>query len=132
LARGLTQSFLTHLRQGDQPPGAIVLRPWHRLAAEIGPSTSTFDDGDVRFRAMLGLGALIRANARYHGAGAGSTTAWPGQWSSARARVLVAGGAVRGTTFDADALVIGRYVRRAAAARSRCAPGSAPPTPSRR
>ena len=105
-------SSVCRLRAGDQPPAGIVLRPWHRLAAEIGPSTSAFDDGDVRVGAMVGVGALIRANARYQSPGAGSTIAGPGQWSSVRSRLLFEGGAIKGTTFDADALVIGRYVRR--------------------
>jgi len=108
-------SSVCRLRGGDRPASAIVLRPWHRLAAEIGPSTSTFDDGDVRVGAMIGVAALIRANARYRSPGAGWTIAGPGQWSSVRSRLLVEGRVLRGTTFDADALVIGQYVRRYAA-----------------
>jgi hypothetical protein len=99
-------------RRDDRPPDGLVLRPWHRLVAEGGPSTTTFDGGDSRTGLMVGLAALIRANAQYRSPGVGSSIAWPGQWSSARARALLEGGAIRGGAFDADALVIGRYFRR--------------------
>jgi hypothetical protein len=105
-------SSVCGFRQGDRPPSGIVLPTWHRLAAEIGLSTTTFDGEDARTGVVTGLAALIRANAQYDRPGAGSSTAWPGQWSSVRTRLLIEGGAIRGTTFDAGALVIGRYVRR--------------------
>jgi hypothetical protein len=108
----LNGSTVCGFRQGDRPPSAIVLPTWHRLAAEIGPSTTTFDGADARTGFMIGLDGLIRANARYRSPGSGSSTAWPGQWTAARTRLLLEGGAIRGTAFDADALVIGRYVRR--------------------
>jgi hypothetical protein len=104
-------SSVCGFRQEDRPPSALILPTWHRLAAEIGPAITTFDGGDARIGVAIGLGALIRANANYR-QGSGSSTAWPGQWSSVRTRVLVENGALRGTSFNADALVIGRYVRR--------------------
>ena len=108
----LNGSSVCGFRQGDQSPSAIVLPTWHRLAAEVGPSTTTFDGGSSRTGVALGLGALIRANAQYRSPGTGSSTAGPGQWSSARGRLLFEGAAIRGSAFDADALVIGRYFRR--------------------
>jgi len=108
----LNGSSVCGFRQGDRPPAAFVLRPWHRLAAEIGPSIATFDGRETRTGAMIGLAALIRANAQYRRPGTDSSMAWPGQWTSVRTRLLVEGASIRGTAFDADALVIGRYVRR--------------------
>ena len=105
-------SSVCGFRRDDRPPGMIVLPTWHRLAAELGPSISTFDDGNARVGLSIGLSALIRANARYGGPGTGSSTAWPGQWSAVRGRLLLEGDTIRGTAFNADALVIGRYVRR--------------------
>lgn len=108
----LNGSSVCGFRKGDRPPGAIGLRPWHRVAAELGPSTTSFDGGDARVGLMIGLEGLIRANAQYRSPGTGSSTAGPGQWSSVRGRLLVENGAIRGTAFDAHTLVIGRYVRR--------------------
>jgi Domain of unknown function (DUF3943) len=108
----LNGSSVCRFRQGDRTPFTIVLPTWHRLAAEIGPSLSTFDGADTRAGAMIGLAALIRANAQYLKPGTGSSTAWAGQWTSVRTRLLVEGGALKGSALDADALVVGRYVRR--------------------
>jgi hypothetical protein len=108
----LNGSSVCGFRRADHSPSGVSLPTWHRLAAEIGPSITTFDGKDARTGVVIGVGALIRANARYRSPGSGSSTAWPGQWSSVRARVLVENAAIQGTTFDADALVIGRYVRR--------------------
>ena len=108
----LNGSSVCGFRQGDRPPSAIVVPTWHRLAAEIGPSIATFDGGNARPGLALGLAALIRANAQYRTPGTGSATAWPGQWTSVRGRLLLEDRAIRGTAFDAGALLIGRYVRR--------------------
>jgi hypothetical protein len=105
-------STVCRFRGGDRSPSALVVRPWHRASAEIGPSTAAFDDGHARVGLMIGLEARIRANARYDSPGSGSSTAGPGQWSSVRGRLLLEGDTIRGATFDADALVIGRYIRR--------------------
>jgi hypothetical protein len=75
-----------------------------------------FDGGDSRAGVMVGVDALIRANARYRSPGTGSSMAWPGQWSSVRTRLLLENSALRGTAFDGDVLVVGRYVRRYAEA----------------
>lgn len=108
----LNGSSVCRFRSGDRPPDWSIPRPWHRLGAEIGPSTSTFDNGDARYGVVIGGAAIIRANARYRSPGAGSTLAGPGQWSSVRGRLLFESGEIRGSTLDADALMIGRYVRR--------------------
>jgi hypothetical protein len=108
----LNGSSVCRFRRADQHPFRVILPTWHRLAAEVGPSITTFDGADARVGAAIGLGALIRANARYHSPGIGSSIAWPGQWSSVRTRLLFEDTTLKGTTFDADALVIGRYFRR--------------------
>jgi hypothetical protein len=113
---GLNGSSVCGFRQGDRPRAGVILPTWHRLVGEVGSSTATFDSGDARFGIMVGLAGTIRANAKYHSPGSGSSTAGPGQWSAARTRLLVEGGALRGVAFDADALVIGRYIRRYAEA----------------
>lgn len=97
-------------RSGDRLPGPLP-RTWHRLAAEIGAAATEFDGGETRRETVLGLSGLIRANALYRSPGAGVSTAGPGQWSSARARWLMDDRVLRGSSFDADALVVGRYVR---------------------
>jgi hypothetical protein len=108
----LNGSSVCAFRGGDRPPGISVLPSWHRVAAEVGPSTSSFDGADPRTGVMIGLGGRLRTSAQYLSPGAGSSIAWPGQWTSAGVRLLIENGAVRGSTFDADALVIGRYYRR--------------------
>jgi len=105
-------SSVCKFRNGDRTSSTIVLPTWHRLGADVGPSMTIFNGGQSRAGIMIGLDALIRANARYRNPGTGSSMAWPGQWSSFRGRLLVEGSAIRGTAFDADALVVGRYVRR--------------------
>jgi hypothetical protein len=105
-------SSVCRFRNGDRTPSTIVLPTWHRLAAGVGPSLSIFDGGDSRAGVAIDVEALIRANARYRSPGTGSSMAWPGQWSSVRTRLLVEGSAIRGIAFDANALVVGRYVRR--------------------
>jgi hypothetical protein len=105
-------SSVCGFREGDQPQSGNVLPTWHRLAAEVGPSITIFGSGETRSGFAVSLAALIRANARYRSPGTGSSTAGPGQWTSVRSRLIVEGAAIRGTTLDADALVIGRYFRR--------------------
>jgi hypothetical protein len=108
----LNGSSVCGFREGDQPASGVVLPTWHRLAAEAGPETTTFNDGDGRVGAMIGLAGLIRANARYRTPGRGSSRAGPGQWSSARGRLIFEGGAINGASFDGDALILGCYIRR--------------------
>jgi hypothetical protein len=105
-------SSVCGFRQGDRTSSTIVLPTWHRMAAEIGPSVTSFNGGDTRAGVVIGLDALIRANALYRSPGSGSSMAWPGQWSAVRGRLIVEDSALRGTAFDVDALVLGRYVRR--------------------
>jgi hypothetical protein len=108
----LNGSTVCGFREGDRSP--LVSRPqtWHLFGAEIGTANAVFDDGETRNESVLGLGGLLRANALYRRPGAGVAGAGPGQWSAARARWLIGDGALRGSSFDADTLVAGRYIRR--------------------
>jgi hypothetical protein len=108
----LNGSTVCGFRQGDRSPYLTPPPTWHRFAAEIGTANEVFEGGETRNESVLGLGGILRANALYRRPGAGVASAGPGQWSSARARWLIGDGALRGSSFDADTLVTGRYFRR--------------------
>lgn len=87
-------------------------RIWHRLTLEIGTARTSFDNGEVRDEATLGLAARITTQALYRQPGTGTSTALPGQWTNLDARWFMNDGSIRGAFVHADSLVLGRYARR--------------------
>jgi hypothetical protein len=100
---------------GDPPfdGWGLPRRTWHRLDLELGAARSAIEAAAAPSSELsIRLNAEVVTNAAYNRPGAGTSTFGPGQWTSVGTRWLLDDGAVRGVSFHADALLVGRYTRR--------------------
>jgi hypothetical protein len=97
-------------RRQESPAGAT--HRWHRFDLDLGSAHSAFDTGQSVDQLRIGASAHMTTNPHYQQAGSGRSTARPGQWTTLEAEWLIGTGQVGGTSFHADSIAWGRYVRR--------------------